>query len=109
MAPVIAITIIIATMFAQMCLFWVPMNGLATGWLPHQKAQGGLHWVWGVVMFSVAYGTLNQLIALTLSCVTRDSNPVLALPALIEPPLRVPRACRAGPPTRAGSLRSGGR
>ena len=67
MAPSIAATIIIATAFAQMALPWVPIQGALSGWLPIQKVIGGCHWIWGVVMFNLAYATLNQLIALTLS------------------------------------------
>lgn len=67
MAFVIAMVIIIATMFAQMCLFWVPFNAIFTGWLPVEKAIGGLHWCWGVLMFTLAYELLNQLVALTLT------------------------------------------
>ena len=66
MAPTIAATIIIATAFAQMALPWVPIQGLMSWWLPVQKVIGGSHWIWGVIMFNLAYATLNQLIALTL-------------------------------------------
>lgn len=94
MAPIIALTIIVATMFAQMvsmcdvrckahtfrvnaslvslftprqCLFWVPVNMVISGDYWWQKAVGGLHWCWGILMFTLAYTTLGQLVALTLS------------------------------------------
>ena len=67
MAPLIALTIIIATAFAQMCLIWVPANMLISGWAPLEKLIGGLHWCWGVAMFMLAYAVLNQLVSLTLA------------------------------------------
>ena len=66
MVPIIGMAIIIATAFAQMCLFWVPMNCLFTGWCPAEKWLGGLSWVWGIVMFTLAYELLHQLTALPL-------------------------------------------
>lgn len=66
MAPLIAMVIVVATAFAMMCLFWVPVNSLLTGFIPH-KLYGGMHWVWGVGMFAIVYGVFRNLIALTLS------------------------------------------
>ena len=66
MVPAIAFAILVATGFAQMCLFWVPLNALFTGWLPAEKWIGGFHWCWGVVMFSGTYALLHQLVALPL-------------------------------------------
>ena len=64
MVPVIAFAIITATGFAQMCLFWAPVNCLLTGFCPLEKWVGGVHWIWGIVMFTLVYELLNQLVAL---------------------------------------------
>ena len=47
MVPAIGMAIIVAMAFAQMCLFWVPMNCIFAGWCPAQKWYGGLSWIWG--------------------------------------------------------------
>ena len=66
MVPAIGMAILVATGFAQMCLFWVPMNCLFTGWCPAAKALGGLQWLWGIFMFVLVYELLHQLQALPL-------------------------------------------
>lgn len=66
MVPSIGFAIIIATAFAQMCLMWVPMNCIFTGWCPAEKWIGGLSWVWGILMFTLIYELLHQLTALPL-------------------------------------------
>jgi len=62
----IAFAIIVATGFAQMCLFWAPVNCLLTGldFCFVEKWIGGLHWIWGIFMFTAVYELLNQLMAL---------------------------------------------
>ena len=52
MVPLISMAIVVATGFAQMCLFWVPANCLFTGWCPAEKWLGGLSWLWGIIMFT---------------------------------------------------------
>jgi len=69
--PLIVLAILAATAFAQMCLFWVPMNAYvftpnSSAGLLAEKWIGGFHWVWGIFMFASVYGVLHQLIALPL-------------------------------------------
>ena len=66
MVPLIGMAILVATGFAQMCLFWVPMNCLFSGWCPAEKWYGGLSWLWGIFMFMLVYEVMHQLQALPL-------------------------------------------